>query len=110
MIPVDDIDGWRTNAFEFGALLTEAQSVVTYRVLGMAGLWPVPDTEMMRMTVEKAPAFFDGWWSAALAMTRGEPAHAVVGAFTAPLARAAQSNRRRLERRGPGTMPGVDAD
>ncbi|WP_343502698.1 antifreeze protein [Alloyangia pacifica] len=89
-----------------GFLGAEAQSVMTYRMLGFAGMWSVPSTEVYRMTAEKGPAFMQAWSQASAAMMRGAPAPVVINAFSRPLEVKARRNRKRLSRRGPQFRPG----
>ncbi|NDV48320.1 MULTISPECIES: antifreeze protein [unclassified Salipiger] len=89
-----------------GFLGAEAQSVMTYRMLGFAGMWSVPSTEVYRMTAEKGPAFIQAWSQASAAMMRGAPAPVVINAFSRPLEVKARRNRKRLSRRGPQFRPG----
>lgn len=104
------LSDWHSGVVRMGALAAEAQSVVVYRVLGFAGFWSVPPSEAVRMTAEKAPAFFESWVGASEAAGRGASFDAVVTAFAEPLEKAAQSNRQRLERRGPRLGYGFDPE
>ena len=81
------------------ALALDAQSVITLRLMGLAGLRPSPRGESWRMIQEKPQAF----WAAGLAWQKallaGGDWHAQAQAATRPLARKARSNHLRLTRR-----------
>lgn len=81
-------------------LMVEAQTVVAYRMMGMAGIWSVTAYEKQRMVSEKPAAFIEGATAATLAIMRAEPTHAVLEAAIQPLERKATSNRKRLAKRG----------
>ncbi|WP_417718883.1 antifreeze protein [Salipiger sp.] len=102
--------GWNASAIQLGTLAAEANSVVMYRMLGMAGLWSMPPSEMMRMSAEKGPAFIEGFVNATEAAGAGKPMDEVVTAFAEPLERTARSNRHRLERRGPKLTMGIESE
>jgi hypothetical protein len=77
-------------------LTLDAQEVVTMRLTGFAGLWPLPPGEAMRMVAEKGPAFADAWSSGAMALVRGKTSSAAMDATLNPLHRRARANRKRL--------------
>ena len=77
-------------------LSLDSQEVVTMRLAGLAGLWPLPPGEAMRMVTEKGPAFADAWSSGATAWAMGESSTAAMDATLDPLHRRARANRQRL--------------
>lgn len=78
------------------SLLLEAQTVISLRLLGMAGAIPSKPGEVDRMFSEKPAAFAEAWFRAAEAVVAGKPADAIMDAAAKPLRRKVRSNRRRL--------------
>jgi len=91
-------DIWRSGA-EFGALAFETHAVITMRVMGMAGFWPVEKTENHRMTSEKHPAFAKAASEATKVAMQGGRMDEVVSAATRSLTTKARANRKRLSKR-----------
>ncbi len=91
--------GYVTNMIGTAQMLAEAQAVIAYRTLGMAGLWPVAPTETMRMTMEKAPAFATAQMAAWQAMVTGASPDRVVAAWLKPIGKETRANEKRLSRR-----------
>ncbi len=90
-------DMWRVGA-EMGTLAIEAQAVVTMRVLGMAGAWPVKSTENKLMSDEKPPEFAKAAVAATkMAMSGGRPDQ-ILSAAMKPLTTKARANRKRLSK------------
>ncbi len=85
---------------EVSQMLIETQMVIAYRLLGIAGFWPVAASENHRMVAEKAPAFFEASAAAARAAAAGGRPDEVVGAWVKPLRRRTKRNASRLGRRG----------
>jgi hypothetical protein len=94
------IDIW-LGGLEMGQLMLETQMVMTYRILGLAGLWTVNKSENRRMVAEKAPAFIKASQAASAAAARGARPDEVVAAWVQPLRRATSSNAKRLGKSGP---------
>ncbi len=82
-------------------LMAETQSIVTMRMLGMAGLWSVADSEDSRMVNEKAPAFASSLIAASTAAMRGQRPDQIATAAIKPLRAKTRANAKRLARRGP---------
>jgi len=100
------VDYWRS-ANVFGAIVAEAQMVITMRLLGGAGLWNVDAFENVRMVAEKTGALVDASHAASSALWKGHgPARASI-AVMKPIRKRTQSNVRRLHRRGPKTSIGA---
>ena len=76
----------------------EVQSVMTLRLMGLAGCWALPPGEAGRMVSEKSPAWNDAWMKAAQATANGATSVAVVDAALKPLHRKAKANRKRLSK------------
>jgi len=91
-------DYWN-NMIGTARMLSEAQAVIGYRVLGMAGLWPVAPGETMRMTMEKAPAFAAAQVAAWQAVAAGSSPDRIVAAWLRPIGRRTRANEKRLSRR-----------
>ncbi len=93
-------DLWSTT-LQFTFLAIETQSVMTMRLLGMAGLWNVTKSENARMMDEKSPALMRSMTdAAAVAMTGARPDQIMATAIK-PLRAKTRSNANRLSRRGP---------
>lgn len=90
---------WQAN-LEVGQLLIETQMVMAYRMMGMAGLWAVAESENRRMVDEKAPAFAEAAMAAGVAVMQGRRPDEVMGAWVRPLRNKTKSNARRLGRLG----------
>ena len=83
-------------------LMVETHTVVTLRVLGMAGLWPVAPGETQRTWREKPGAFVEAGGSAITALLTGKRPDQVVEAAVRPLRRRTRANSRRLWKRRHG--------
>ena len=98
--PFDPV-GMMALGFEMTRLMIEAQTVITLRMMGMAGFWGRSHDEDHRMIAEKQAAFAKAgiaMWSAAL---QGRTGDKVANAGLRPLRRATKSNVTRLTRKGP---------
>lgn len=85
----------------FWWLAAEANSVMTMRMMGMAGGWNVTKGEDTRMWHEKPVAFQKSAEAATRALLSGKPPHKVAEAAMRPLDKAVSANRKRLTKRGP---------
>lgn len=80
-------------------MLTEAQTVIGLRMLGLAGVLPAAKNENLRMVTEKQRAFAEAGMAATTAMMTGA---GPMGAWTAalrPIGRATRANSKRLSGR-----------
>ncbi|WP_186766532.1 antifreeze protein [Puniceibacterium confluentis] len=82
-------------------LLIETQSVITMRLLGMAGLWNVTRSENTRMVDEKPPAMMQSAMNAVSATMNGARPDQIVTSAIRPLRAKTRSNTNRLAKRGP---------
>ena len=80
-------------------MLAEANTVIAFRVLGMAGGWPVSPTESTRMVLEKGPAFMRAYGEASTAALKGRRLDEIAEAALRPISRKTRSNAKRLSRR-----------
>ncbi|MGA0539195.1 antibiotic ABC transporter [Neotabrizicola sp. VNH66] len=80
------------------AMLSEAQMVISLRLMGFAGFWPVSSGEGMRMVTEKLEALHEAQMAALNTMARGGSAAAVAEAALKPVRRRTRANARRLSR------------
>ncbi|WP_415182020.1 antifreeze protein [Phaeovulum sp.] len=79
----------------------EAQSVVTYRLAGLMGLWDTPPSEVNRMFAEKQRAMVWSVGAAQRAVFAGKSPEAVMRAGLKPIGKRTAANARRLARLGP---------
>ena len=89
-------------SLEMVHLVSETQTVMTMRLLGMSGMWNVKPTESTRMVAEKPAAFARSAEAAMKAAFTGARPDQVVAAAVRPLRNKTRSNAARLSRRGPG--------
>lgn len=82
-------------------MMLEAQTVMTLRLLGMAGIWTTAPTESVRMVLEKPGAFIRAASSATEAAISGKRPDQIAEAAIRPLRRKTRANSRRLARAGP---------
>jgi hypothetical protein len=94
------LDLWRTS-MTFWTLAAEAQTVITLRTLGMAGLWNTGPSENKRMVSEKKHAFTKSALASTAAMARGGRPDQVAMAGMKPLQTKTKSNVARLTKAGP---------
>lgn len=82
-------------------MMFEAQTVMTLRILGMAGVWGTAPAESVRMVLEKPDAFIRSASSATEAMMTGKRPDQIAEAALKPLRHKTKANARRLRRAGP---------
>ena len=82
-------------------MMTEAQTVIGLRLLGMAGLWSVTPAETGRMMSEKGPAMARSMMAAGAAAMAGQRPDQIALAAVRPLGARTRANSRRLVKRGP---------
>jgi len=80
-------------------LLAEVQMVVSMRLAGMIGLWPVETDETHRMFTEKGPALMGAASDAQTAALAGQRLDEILIAAITPLTGTARDNRVRLSTR-----------
>lgn len=80
-------------------MLAEANTVIAFRLMGMAGGWPVSPSENTRMVVEKGPAFIRAYGAAATAAMKGRRPDEIAEAALRPIGRKTRANAKRLSRR-----------
>lgn len=80
-------------------LFTEVQMVVSMRLAGMIGLWPVETDETHRMLTEKGPALMGAASDAHTAALAGRRLDEILIAAITPLTGTARDNRVRLSTR-----------
>ncbi|MGY9045648.1 hypothetical protein P775_21515 [Puniceibacterium antarcticum] len=94
------VDLWNTT-LQMTYLALETQSVMTMRLLGMAGLWNVTKSENTRMVDEKSPALLQSMMNAATATMHGARPDQIMNTAIKPLRAKTRSNSTRLAKRGP---------
>lgn len=92
-----------TTSMQFVTLMAETQTVMAYRMMGMAGVWSVTPHEKRRMVEEKGPAFMEAMFSGVMTAVKGQSPDKVMRATMDPLSKKTASNRKRLAKRGPKT-------
>jgi len=85
----------------YTSMMVETQAVITMRMMGMGGIWSVPNSENETMYAEKLPAFTEAMTAGAIAAMSGHAPDKVMQASMEPLTRKARKNRKRLVKRGP---------
>ena len=80
-------------------LFAEAQMVVSMRLAGMFGLWPVGTDETHRMMSEKGPALMGAARDAQTAALAGQRLDEIMIAAITPLTGTTRDNRVRLSAR-----------
>lgn len=86
------------STFAFWTLIAEANTVISLRVLGIAGILPAHHTENKRMAAEKAPAFAEAMVAGARAAMQGQSPERVALATMRPLRRRTRANVKRLSK------------
>lgn len=84
----------------FWTLIAEANTVITLRVLGMAGILPAHHTENERMAAEKGPTFAAAMVAGTRAAMSGHSVDRVALAAMRPLRRKTRANVKRLSKPG----------
>ena len=92
--------GWWGLSIRAVQMMTEAQVVIAYRMMGMAGVWPVSASENARMVSEKVPAFITASGAATAAAMSGKRPDQILEAALRPIGLKTRANSRRL---GKGT-------
>lgn len=77
-------------------LMMDTHTVMTLRVMGMAGAIPAASDENTRMVHEKGPAFSEAMTAATKAAMSGKRPDQIMAASIKPLQRKVSSNRKRL--------------
>lgn len=90
---------WWFLSLRYSQMMVEAQTVMSLRLLGMTGLWPVAASEQSRMVTEKLPAFIKAGGHATAAAMKGRRPDQIMDAALKPIGRKTRSNARRLSSR-----------
>lgn len=90
---------WWSLSMKTTQMLVEAQLVITMRIWGLAGAWPMTPGESTRMWAEKGPAFVKASNAATLAVLHGKGPAKVAEAALKPIGSKTRSNVRRLTRK-----------
>lgn len=88
------------NAIQLSMMMLEAQSVITMRLMGMAGMWSVSPQENTRMITEKMEAMVKSAAGASRVTLRGGSADEITAAAIAPVRSATRANSKRLKKSG----------
>lgn len=91
-------------AMEATQMMVEAQHVITLRLAGMAGFWPMGQAENQRMVDEKVAALQESARAAMKTGMAGGTAGAVVLAAVKPLRRRTRANVARLNAKVAGGL------
>jgi hypothetical protein len=84
------------STFAFWTMMTEAQTVVALRTLGMIGVLPASPRENHTMFIEKGPAFVEAALAAGVAAMSGKTPDQIAHAAIKPIARRTGANVKRL--------------
>ena len=93
------MDYW-TNAIQCGCVMVEAQTAIAMRLMGVMGLWSVPETENRQMLNEKLFAFAKGTTDASLAAMSGKSPDVVTALAINPIRQTTRANQKRSTNRG----------
>jgi len=85
-----------TLATAYARMGMEANMVMGMRLMGMAGLWAMPSSEIARMIDEKQKAFGDSAMAATRSALAGGSPEAVARAALGPIGRETKANVKRL--------------
>ncbi len=77
-------------------MVADVPLIITMRLMGLSGVWSVPDNEHHDMVHEKAPAFTESFISGTLAVWSGHGPDRVMQAAIEPISRITRDNRARL--------------
>jgi hypothetical protein len=88
------------NATQISMMMMEAQSVISMRLMGMAGLWSVSPQENTRMVTEKMKAMLKSATDSGSVTIRGGSADEITAAAIAPMRNATRANSKRLKKSG----------
>ncbi|AZQ68877.1 antifreeze protein [Silicimonas algicola] len=88
--------GWWGLSIRTAQMMAEAQMVMAYRMMGMAGVWPVSPSENARMMSEKIPAFISASGAATSAAMSGKRPDQILEAALRPIGLKTRANSRRL--------------
>ena len=86
---------------QMGILAVESQMVITMRLWGMIGLWPVSHGEHQRMISEKADAVLAASKAVKKAMSKGTSPTTAALAAIKPLRQRTRANVKRLSSKAP---------
>jgi hypothetical protein len=86
---------WKSG-FDAWRMLAEAQTVIAFRMMGMAGFWRLSEGETTRMITEKQQAFAQSALDGAAAAMRGQSPDLILAAAVRPLGRKTSANAKRL--------------
>ncbi|WP_299560741.1 antifreeze protein [uncultured Sulfitobacter sp.] len=95
----DPFSYW-SNALEMTYMMSEAQAVISMRLMGMAGIWSVTPAEDSRMVSEKTQAMNRAGAEAARVMIAGGTPDRVMAAAIKPIRQKTRANAKRLGKRG----------
>jgi hypothetical protein len=88
------------NVLELGLMLIEAQNVISLRLMGMAGFWPVAPQENSRMVSEKVEAMIQATTDVHRVTMNGGSPDEIAAAAIAPMRDATRANSARLKKGG----------
>lgn len=91
----DPFQSWQS-AVAFWTMMTQAQTVIALRMMGMAGVLPSSPRENHTMIAEKGPAFAEAAMAAGAAVLAGKSPDQIAQAAIRPIARRTKANVTRL--------------
>ncbi|WP_239495919.1 antifreeze protein [Yoonia maritima] len=100
MIHPNNIVAMWSLGFATCKMMAEAQAVIGFRVLGMAGIWSVTPNENARMITEKTKALRQSAAAASKATLQGNHPEKVFSRALTPIGNKTSANYKRLSKRG----------
>ena len=100
MIRPNNIVAMWSLGFATYKMMAEAQAVIAFRVLGMAGVWSVTPSENARMITEKTKALRQSATAASKATLQGKSPEKVLARALTPIGSKTAANYKRLSKRG----------
>ena len=100
MIHPNNIVAMWSLGFATCKMMAEAQAVIGFRVLGMAGIWSVSPNENARMITEKTKALRQSASAASRSAMQGNPLEKVFSSALIPIGNKTSANYKRLSKRG----------
>ncbi len=83
---------------DLARMMGDVHGVVALRVLGLAGIWPMPDEERQLMIQEKIPALTEAMLAGLFSALSGHGPERILRSAIAPISEKVSKNHSRLIR------------